>query len=393
MDAGGRATHGAVAEVESRLEQRSRAMQGQLPKIAFRVDASVRIGTGHFMRCLTLADELTQRGAQICFVSRYLPEYLANLLAAKGYELARLDSTENDADLDELTHAPWLGCSQAQDAKNSIKALSDRAWDWLIVDHYALDCRWESKLRQAVKKILVIDDIADRQHDCDVLLDQNFYADMSTRYAGKVPDHCRLLLGPRYALLREEFRHLREQVEPRKGSVQRILVFFGGVDADNYTGRAIQALTDIGVADMQVDVVIGAQHPCREAIETACLHQHFTCYVQTNRMAELMAAADLSIGAGGTATWERCYMGLPSIILVLAENQNKAAKDLDAAGVLINLGDARLITNMELTSAIRGLIGDVELRSKLSAASLKLVSISKHSDVSEIMVGHHAELQ
>lgn len=334
MDAGGRATHGAVAEVESRLEQRSRAMQEQLPKIAFRVDASVRIGTGHFMRCLTLADELTQRGAQICFVSRYLPEYLANLLAAKGYELARLDSPENDADLDELTHAPWLGCSQAQDAKNSIKALSDKAWDWLIVDHYALDSRWESRLRQTAPKILAIDDIADRLHDCDILLDQNFYADMNTRYAGKVPDHCQLLLGPRYALLREEFRHLREQVEPRKGSVQRILVFFGGVDADNYTGRAIQALTDIGVADMQVDVVIGAQHPCREEIEAACLRYHFTCHVQTNRMAELMATADLSIGAGGGATWERCCLGLPTIAVCTAENQRKQVADAASEGLV-----------------------------------------------------------
>jgi len=302
-------------------------------EIVFRVDASVQIGTGHFMRCLTLADELIQRGAQIRFVSRYLPEYLANLLEAKGYELARLDSAEDDADLDELSHARWLGCSQAQDAKACITALSDRAWDWLIVDHYALDSRWESRLRQSARKILAIDDIADRQHDCDILLDQNFYADMNSRYAGKAPDHCRLMLGPRYALLREEFRQLREQVAPRKSAVQRILVFFGGVDADNYTGRAIQALIDMGVADMHVDVVIGAQHPCREAIEAICLRDHFiVCHVQTNRMAELMAAADLSIGAGGGATWERCCLGLPTIAIGTAENQRRQVADAAAEG-------------------------------------------------------------
>ncbi|MDI1293633.1 MAG: UDP-2,4-diacetamido-2,4,6-trideoxy-beta-L-altropyranose hydrolase [Methylobacter sp.] len=303
-------------------------------KIAFRVDASVQIGSGHFMRCLTLADELTRRGAQIRFVSRYLPDYLACLLAAKGYELAMLDSAENDAVFDELAHAHWLGCSQAEDAKDAIKALSDRVWDWLIVDHYALDSRWESRLRQAARKILAIDDIADRPHDCDVLLDQNFYADMNTRYTGKVPDHCRLLLGPRYALLREEFRQLREQVEPRTGSVHCILVFFGGVDADNYTSLAIQSLIDMGVADMQVDVVIGAQHPCREAIEAACLRPHFTCHVQTNRMAELMAAADLSIGAGGGATWERCCLGLPTIAISTAENQRKQIVDAASEGLV-----------------------------------------------------------
>lgn len=358
-------------------------------KVAFRVDASVQIGTGHFMRCLTLADALKKRGAHIRFVSRHLPEYLANLLEAKGHDLAMLDSDERHGDLDELAHAHWLGCSQAEDAQSSIKVLSDGDWDWLVVDHYALDARWECALRPAVQKILVIDDIADRQHDCDVLLDQNYYVDMNTRYADKVPGHCQLLLGPRYALLRDEFRQLREQVQPRQGPVQRILVFFGGVDADNYTGRAIQALTDMGVADMQVDVVIGAQHPCREAIEAACLRHHFTCHVQTNRMAELMAAADLAIGAGGSAIWERCSMGLPSIILVLAENQNKAAKDLDAAGVLLNLGDARSITNIELTYTIRKLIEDVKLRSELSDTSLKLVPIVKHRGVSEIMVGHN----
>lgn len=341
-------------------------------KVAFRVDASVQIGTGHFMRCLTLADELTQRGAQIRFVSRHLPEYLASLLAAKGYELARLDSAENDAAFDELAHAYWLGCSQAQDAKDSIKALSDRAWDWLIVDHYALDSRWESKLRQAAPKILAIDDIADRQHDCDALLDQNFYADMNTRYAGKVPDHCRLLFGPRYALLREEFRQLREQVEPRKGSVQRILVFFGGVDADNYTGRAIQSLIDLGVADMQVDVVIGAQHPCREAIEAASIHPHFTCHVQTNRMAELMAAADLSIGAGGGATWERCSLGLPTIAICTAENQCKQVADAASEG-LVYSPDQDYQFDLIVERHIRSFMENSYLRQLISRNAMQAV--------------------
>jgi UDP-2,4-diacetamido-2,4,6-trideoxy-beta-L-altropyranose hydrolase len=347
-------------------------MQEQLPKVAFRVDASVQIGTGHFMRCLTLADELTQRKAQIRFVSRHLPEYLANLLEAKGYELAMLDSAESHADLDELSHAHWLGCSQAEDAKDAINALSDSAWDWLIVDHYALDFRWESRLRQAARKILAIDDIADRQHDCDMMLDQNYYADMSTRYAGKAPDHCRLLLGPRYALLREEFRQLREQVEPRKGSVQRILVFFGGMDADNYTGRAIQFLVDMGVTDMQVDVVIGAQHPCREAIEAACLRHHLTCHVQTNRMAELMAAADLSIGAGGGATWERCSLGLPTIAISTAENQRRQVADAASEG-LVYSPDQNYQFDLVIGRHIRALIENSCLRQLISRNAMQAV--------------------
>lgn len=181
--------------------------------------------------------------------------------------------------------------------------MSDRSWDWLVVDHYALDARWESALRASTKQIMVIDDIADRQHDCDVLLDQNFYADMQKRYTGKVSAHCQLLLGPRYALLRDEFRKLREQVKPRNGTVKKILVFFGGVDADNYTGRAIEALAEIGIEGLYVDVVIGAQHSCREQIKSVCAQHGFICHVQTDKMAELMAAADLAIGAGGSATY------------------------------------------------------------------------------------------
>lgn len=303
-------------------------------KIAFRVDASSQIGTGHFMRCLTLADALKQRGAQIRFVSRHMPEHLRGMLVENGHEFALIDSVQNDAALDELAHAHWLGASQVQDAADSIQALSDRSWDWLIVDHYALDSRWESMLRQTAKRILVIDDLADRQHDCDVLLDQNFYADMQTRYTGKVPADCRLLLGPRYALLRDEFRLLHEQAKPRNGPVKRVLVFFGGVDADNYTERAIEALAEMGIEELHVDVVIGEQHPYREQIEVACAQHGFMCHVQTDKMAKLMAAADLAIGAGGSATWERCCLGLPALSICVAANQLKQIADAAQEGLL-----------------------------------------------------------
>ena len=302
-------------------------------RIAIRVDASVQIGTGHFMRCLTLAVALKQRGANIRFVSRHLPEHFRNMLNAEGHEFVSLNSCPGEETTDGLAHAHWLATSQAADAQDTAKALSDQAWDWLVVDHYALDARWEKALRNIAGGILVIDDIADRQHDCDVLLDQNFYADMESRYVGKVPLHCQLLLGPRYALLRDEFRQLREQVKPRTGPVKRILIFFGGVDADNYTGRAIEALFD-SVADLHVDVVIGAQHPHRAQIESACAEHGFVCHVQTSRIAELMAAADLAIGAGGGATWERCCLGLPTLVICTADNQRKQIADAAFEGML-----------------------------------------------------------
>ena len=289
------------------------------------------------MRCLTLADALKQRGAQIRFISRHLPEHLREMIAAKRHEFMPLDSYPSEAIASDLAHAHWLGTSQHADVQDSIQALSDQTWDWLVVDHYALDARWESALRQMVKNILVIDDIADRQHDCDILLDQNFYADMDIRYTGKVPAHCRLLLGPRYALLREEFRQLHEQTKPRTGPVKRMLVFFGGVDADNYTGRVVEALANLSIGGVHVDVVIGAQHPCRGQIESACTEYEFDCHVQTNRIAELMAVADLAIGAGGSATWERCCLGLPALAFCTADNQQKQIADAAREGFLYTL--------------------------------------------------------
>jgi len=363
-------------------------LNGRAMKIAFRTDATIQIGTGHLMRCLTLADELKKQGAQVRFISRDLPFHLSDMLDLKGIEYYSLSMDAVLEPKDELTHSNWLGTSQVQDAKATIQALTDHPWDWVIVDHYALDKRWESAVRTNAKQIMVIDDLADRQHDCDVLLDQNFYADMQTRYDAKVPVHCQLLLGPRYALLRNEFRKLREQIKPRTGQVKRILVFFGGVDSDNYTSLAIEALPSISDA-LHVDVVIGEQHPYREQIQNACLAHGYGCQVQTTRMAELMADADLAIGAGGSACWERCAMGLPSLILVIAENQKKAAKDIDSAGVLINLGDARLIMKADLINAIEKLLVDENLRTRLSNASLKLMPIQKHNELIDILIGNH----
>lgn len=348
-------------------------MKNAEQKIALRVDASSQIGTGHFMRCLTLADALKTRGAQTRFVSRHLPEHLRSKLASQGHELKLIETTNNDESLDELAHASWLGVSQVQDAEDSIFTLSDENWDWLIVDHYALDIRWESKLRQIAKKILIIDDIADRKHDCDILLDQNFYADMQTRYSGKVPEHCQLLLGPRYALLRDEFRRLHDQVKPRTGPIQRVLVFFGGVDADNYTGRVIEALSGADLADIQVDVVIGAQHPYREEIVAACSESGFVCHVQTDRMAELMAAADLAIGAGGSACWERCCLGLPALLVALADNQINIAKALDLLGACIYAGTSDEVDSTVIRDAMAALMsGDEKLR-RLSLKAFSLV--------------------
>ena len=303
----------------------------------FRVDASLQIGTGHLMRCLTLANKLKENGVINTFICRHIPESLQTKVREQGHELILLPKRIEQLDevgIGYLAHAKWLYTTQTNDAQDVLEAVIDRKCDWLIVDHYALDVVWETKLRHVTKKILVIDDIADREHDCDVLLDQNFYVDMQSRYVDKVPKHCQQLLGPRYALLRPEFLLARQQAKVRSGVVKRILVFFGGVDADNYTGMTLSAMQNLDLNGIAIDVVIGAQHPNRDELLSICKANNFVCHIQTQHMAALMLQADLSIGAGGSATWERCCLGLPTIAISTADNQTAQIRDAAFSGLI-----------------------------------------------------------
>ena len=299
--------------------------------VAIRVDAGPQIGIGHLMRTLTLADGLRRQGALVRFISRDLPANLQQLLHERGHEFAALPPGPAGT-AGDLAHSHWLAVDSVRDAGDTLAALGDRSWHWLIVDHYALDVRWEQSLRAKARRILVIDDLADRKHDCDILVDQNLYADAAHRYAGKVSAACRWLVGPRFALLRAEFEGLHEAALPREGSVRRLLVSFGGADRDNHTASALAALE--GIHGIEVDVVLGAGHPCLEELRAHCVRAGYTYHVQTARMGELMNEADLALGAGGATTWERCCVGLPAIVLIAAENQRQLVRDAAAAGLV-----------------------------------------------------------
>jgi UDP-2,4-diacetamido-2,4,6-trideoxy-beta-L-altropyranose hydrolase len=341
-------------------------------KIAFRTDASCQIGTGHFIRCLTLACKLKKQGAYISFLSRNLPTHLSDMLNEKEMEYIPLDNHEIKGSADELMHSRWLGISQMADSQDTIKALSSQIYDWIVVDHYALDVQWENIVRPNAKKMKVIDDLADRNHDCDILLDQNYFADMQTRYIGKTPEHCVLLAGPRYALLREEFKVCREKVELRNGEIKKILVFFGGVDVDNCTLQVIEVLSEINIG-FQVDVVIGAQHPFKELIKSACAEHGYVCHIQTSRMAELMLEADLAIGAGGSASWERCCLGLPSLLFALADNQITIAKELDSINAAVYMGNNDVVSFLNFKKTLNKLLNAPELTQKMSENAYSIV--------------------
>ena len=340
-------------------------------RIAFRTDANSEIGTGHFMRCLTLADELKKHDAETCFVTRKLPAHLIQMLQERGIDLYELPVGDAEK-TDELSHAKWLKTSQHQDAIQTLEMLGKSKLDWLVVDHYAIDQRWEKKLRKLANRILVIDDLADRQHDCDLLLDQNFYQEMDTRYIGKVPQNCKLLLGPTYALLREEFREARMSVKPRTGEIKKVLVFFGGVDIENLTTMALKALIVLNL-DLQVDVVIGRGHPHIQEIEVLCKLHNFSCHIQTKHMAVLMARADLAIGAGGSSNWERCCLGLPSIVIATAKNQIFISKELNTLNACIYLGWFENVNSVMLQNTIISLIYSSSTLRSISNKAIALV--------------------
>lgn len=343
-------------------------------KIAIRVDASNEIGTGHFMRCLTLADGLKERGAQVCFVSRYLPEHLASILIKKGHALIRLVGGCGRKSDGKLAHSHWLGTSVEIDAQECIRSLGSQSWDWLVVDHYALDARWESKLRQVVGKILVIDDLADRQHDAEVLLDQNLYPDMAQRYVGLLSSGCHALLGPSYALLRREFVEARVRANPRNAGVRKIFIFFGGSDLTNETEKSLMAVAALSGLNISVDVVVGAGNSHHEAIEALCMSMRdVRLYCQVDNMAELMSKADLALGAGGSTTWERCALGLPALVISVAENQIAIANGVDRVGAHRHLGLSKNVSVAQLTASIEAVSNEPEILEKMSRAASALV--------------------
>lgn len=362
--------------------------------IAFRTDANAQIGTGHLMRCLALADALAARGAKCLFLSRGTGlGVLAALITKSGHSLMMMPDAfvsaqaGNDNHVPELVHAHWLPDGYQADASASLAALADHSRpEWIVIDHYALDARWHRELRSVAHKIMVIDDLADRDHDCDLLLDQNLYLDMDTRYLRKVPSQCWLLLGPQYALLREEFRRARMSVRTRIGPVRRILVAMGGVDASNITCYAIKALEELDLQGVNVDVVIGRQHPYREEIQTTCKRLGFSCYIQTYRMADLMTTADLAVGAGGSMIWERCCLGLPAIVVPAAINQWQSTRNLDHLGIIEMVDVPREHLREAIATAVDQLCAAPARLHEMSAAALLQVDGQGTLRVADTMI-------
>ena len=336
----------------------------------FRVDSSIKIGSGHVMRCLTLAKEL-KKNSNVQFICRNRKGNLINKIESEGFKVFILGAAATKGEVDELSGMDWLGTSQQNDALECINILKKIKPDWLIVDHYGIDNYWHERLHKFAKKLLVIDDLANRQYHCDILLDQNFYQDTNARYRNLLLNKGKLLLGPKYALLREEFLM---RYPSRHSSVNRILVYFGGSDIKNNTLKSLKGIQLCKKSDVHVNVIIGPDSPYRDEIkEFASSMKNTICFDFVDNMAEMMGHSDLYIGSAGTTTWERSCMGLPSIVIGVAENQIEPMEAMHQAGMAFFLGSEEYVTSDNISKLLNRILDNPSGLEKMRKKNLELV--------------------
>ncbi len=311
-------------------------------RVVIRADASVYIGTGHIMRCLTLAQALKKMGSLVTFICRLHEGHFVETLTSNGFEVFTLEinqfANHNDYSGSNIKHAHWLGATQEMDALQCRHVLQQIKPDWLIVDHYAIDRDWQSALKDCYRRLMVIDDLADRHHIADLLLNPNYGA-IASDYDNMLPEQCQLLIGSKFALLREEFLQWRQLSLARrhKTELKQLLITLGGADSDNVTGEILDQLANMdSLHDLKIVVVMGASASHTKSIKDQSLRMPFSTQVLTNvsNMAELMTNADLAIGAAGGTSWERCCLGLPTIQIAIAFNQQQVAEKLEQNGIV-----------------------------------------------------------
>ncbi len=369
-------------------------------KVAFRADASFEIGTGHVMRCLTLAEALQDRGATVVFVCREHPGHLCDLISQKGFTVFRLAMgygptqdqnkiRDSGKSTPQLAHARWLGTEQDIDARQTVEALaSGSVWDWLVVDHYALDIHWESAMRKITKNIMVIDDLADRRHDCEIILDQNLFEDRLNRYSGLVGSNALQLLGPDYALLRKAFSHHRPCRVRDIPDKKRMVIGFGGVDMSNAAGKVISYVKNEFNRHMDIRVAAGMANPNFQNLAETCKgFESIELFRDVDCMAQLYSGAYIAIGGGGVSALERCALGIPSLIYAVAENQVNPSVHLSRIGAAVYLGKIEDIKRNPLIKTLNRLINDTDAWLEISQRAMETVDAKGTSRIVTCITG------
>jgi UDP-2,4-diacetamido-2,4,6-trideoxy-beta-L-altropyranose hydrolase len=322
--------------------------------VLFRVDASESIGTGHVVRCLALSPELERRGIEPWFACRPGAGDPTSQIEASGYPVIRLEGSSS-------TELAAISGRVPHDARH-------RPFASLVMDHYGLGAEWLNGARKLAARRLVIDDLADRSLPCEFLVNPNLGV-VPGDYAGLAAPTARLLLGTRYVLLRPPFRAARAASRRPAGAVGTVLVTMGGSDPSGATATAVSAVRS-ALPNARIDVVLGALYR-GQTIEGPGIQVHRA--IGGEAMAQLMTDADLAIGAGGTTSWERCAIGLPTVIVRLAGNQDAIARRLDADGEAVDAGPIERLDVAALSGLIRQLADDRSKREAMSDRAWDLV--------------------
>ncbi|MDA9288780.1 UDP-2,4-diacetamido-2,4,6-trideoxy-beta-L-altropyranose hydrolase [Amylibacter sp.] len=346
-----------------------------MKNIFFRVDASTEIGSGHVMRCLTLANILVEKGLRCEFICRKHDGHLTQFIKDKGFNVYNLNKSKMTSYIED-DYLSWLGETEENDAFECIKILKIHSVSWVVVDHYGIGKNWEKLIKNYCNKLFSIDDLADKIHDCDALLDQT-YGRNKNDYIDLVPDNCDIFTGSRYALLRSEFSVHRPKSLSRRedGSIKKVMINLGGVDKNNHTLAILNILEKMDdLKNINFSVVLGSSAPNLESVQEKCLKHRYNIelLVAVDNMAELMSNCDLAIGAAGTTTWERCCLGLPTILLTLAKNQKHIVDNLSKENIalVISLSDCLEST---LMSNIRKCLYEKETLANMTNSSIALV--------------------
>ena len=289
--------------------------------VIIRTDASPNIGGGHVMRCMTLADYLHKLGWTCVFKIGHQTLETVPALEQSDHHTEILDANN-------VFNPEALAMSD------------DREIDLIIIDHYDIGINYEQKCRALAKRIFVFDDLANRVHDCDILLDQTF-GRLSEEYKTLVPNTCQVLTGSKYILLRPQFFEKRKEslaARRERNTINRVFISIGMTDFDNVTSRALQGIEQYPM-DLSVDVVLGPTAPHLEKVQRQAskMSQSVQVHIGVDDIASLLASADIAIGAGGSAAWERCCLGLPTLTFYTADNQARVIKELASFGAIEEL--------------------------------------------------------
>jgi UDP-2,4-diacetamido-2,4,6-trideoxy-beta-L-altropyranose hydrolase len=351
--------------------------------LIIRADASVQIGMGHVMRCIALAQVWQDQGGDVTFLSYCDSEALRQRIIDEGFDLIPI----------EKPHPDPHDLSYTLDVFEQLKTQNSELRTWVVIDGYHFTPHYHEAIRENGYRLLVIDDMAHLDHyHADILLNQNIHA--SSLHYSCDRDTVKLL-GCEYVLLRKEFLKYKGWRREIPEKAKKILVTMGGADPDNVTLKVIRALNSLNDPYLEVKIVAGPANPNINNLERELYLLPFTFHLLANvsNMPELMAWADVAISAGGSTCWEIAFMGLPSLIITLADNQDGIAEGLGEAGAGIDLGWHENISIKQCTKALKEILQDKNKMSRLSEQGQKLVNGKGSQKVIKAMLAGQIKLR